>query len=241
MFPIQITVPTRYPPVVTWSLIGANVLVFHFELSLSPLELDLLLSRLALVPARELSPGAEPGLLHFLPFVSTMFLHGGWLHLILNMWTLWLFGPVVEDRLGSGRFLLFYGACGLAASLTHALSDPDSTIPALGASGAIAGVIASAISMFPRARMVVVIPVLFFPFFFEVPAILFAGLWFLTQVLRGTAEVFVPTGAGGVAWWAHIGGFLAGLVLTPALCRPRQRYRPHFADEGILGFGPTGR
>jgi membrane associated rhomboid family serine protease len=170
-----------------------------------------------------------------------MFLHGGWLHLILNMWTLWLFGPTVEDRLGHSRYLAFYLACGVAASLTHVVFSAGSEIPALGASGAIAGVLGCYVRLFPLARVVVLVPILFLPLFFEVYAFIFVGLWFLIQVLQGTAELFTPTAAAGVAWWAHIGGFVAGLVLGPVLRRSEQRYRAYHADEGVLGFDPRGR
>jgi len=246
MFPIQNGVPSRYPRVVTWAIIAANCAVFFLiEISLGPRELDWFLSRFALIPARYFAPhpygDTSLALFDYLPFVSNMFLHGGWLHLILNMWTLWLFGPTVEDRLGSARYLLFYLACGLLASLTHAIFNPASTIPALGASGAIAGVLGCFIRLFPLARLVILIPVLFFPFFFEVPAIVFAGLWFLMQMLQGTAELFMQPSGGGVAWWAHVGGFVFGFVLTPLLRQSRRRYRTYYADEGIFGFDPSGR
>ena len=195
MLPIEIAVPTRYPALVTYALIAANGAVFLFQVSLSPGELQVFLSQFALIPARYFAApagAATEGVLDYLPFLSNMFLHGGWLHLILNMWTLYLFGPAVEDRLGSARYLAFYLACGLFASITHAFFNPTSTVPALGASGAISGVLGSFIMMFPLARLVVVIPILFFPFFFEVPAILFAAFWFITQLTSGVAELFMP-------------------------------------------------
>jgi len=180
--------------------------------------------------------------LDYLPFATNMFLHGGRLHLILNMWTLYLFGPAVEGRLGSGRYLAFYLACGLLASVAHAVINPTSAVPALGASGAISGVLAGFIMMFPLARLVIVTPILFFLFFFQVPALLFAGLWLFTQVTAGIAELFMPqAAAGGVAWSAHTGGFVAGLALTPLLRRSKQAYRAYYADEGVLGFNPSGR
>src|SRR6202023_2101319 len=159
-------------------------------------------------------------------------------HLILNMWTLWLFGPTIEDRLGSGRYLVFYLVCGVLASLTHAAFNPYSTVPALGASGAIAGVLGCYMRLFPSARIIVVVPILFFPFFFEVPAVVFAGLWFLLQVLQGAAELIGAPTPGGIAWGAHIGGFVAGFALAPLLHRPERRYRLYYADEGVLGFSP---
>ena len=244
MFPIKNTVPSRYPPVVTWALIGANCVIFLLEASLSPRELDLLLSQFALIPARYFAASyyADGGLslADYLPFFTNMFLHGGWLHLILNMWTLWLFGPTVEDRLGPGRYLLFYLACGVLASVAHVVFNPGSPFPALGASGAIAGVLGCYLRLFPFARVVVMIPIIVIPFFFEVPAMVFAGLWFLMQLLQGTLDLLVTSSGGGVAWWAHVGGFLAGYVLAAPLRLPARRYRPYYADEGILGFTPMG-
>jgi membrane associated rhomboid family serine protease len=158
----------------------------------------------------------------------------------MNMWMIWLFGGTVEDRLGSGRFLAFYLACGVLASLTHALFNATSTVPALGASGAIAGVMGCYLRMFPWARLIVLVPIVFLPFFFEMPASVFVGIWFAIQVLQGTAELFMPSNGGGVAWWAHIGGFVAGYVFALLMTRPERGYRPYFADEGVMGFGPAG-
>jgi membrane associated rhomboid family serine protease len=157
------------------------------------------------------------------------------------MWTLWLFGRVVEDRLGSVRYLVFYLGCGFLASVAHAVFNPTSTIPALGASGAIAGVLGAYMRMFPLSRVLVVIPILFFPFFFELPAFFFAGFWFLLQLLQGTADLFTPSTGAGVAWWAHVGGFIAGFLLTPVVRQSARRYRTYYADEGVLGFDPRGR
>jgi membrane associated rhomboid family serine protease len=243
MFPVENSVPLRYPPIVTWALIAANCAVFLFEANLSEPELEQFLLRFALIPARYFEPELFGGAAaaDYLPFATNMFLHGGWLHLILNMWTLWLFGRAIEDRLGPGRYIAFYLACGVLASATHAVFNPISTVPALGASGAIAGVLGCYMRMFPLARVVVLVPILFFPFFFEVPGIVFAGLWLLLQVLQGTAELFSPSVGGGVAWWAHVGGFVGGFLLTPLLRRSRRRYRTYYADEGILGFDPRGR
>jgi membrane associated rhomboid family serine protease len=243
MFPIRSTVPTRYPPTVTWTLIAINCAVFLYEASLSEPALESFLYRYALVPALYFTGtfAADLGPLDYLPFVTNMFLHGGWLHLILNMWMLWLFGGTVEDRLGPGRYLAFYIVCGVAASLAHAIFNPTSTDPALGASGAIAGIMGCYLRLFPLARVVILVPVLFFPFFFEVPAFVFVGVWFFIQVLQGTMSLIVPAAHGGVAWWAHIGGFVAGLAFASLLVRPQQRYRPYYADEGIYGFDTSGR
>jgi len=238
MFPIRSAVPYRYAPVVTWALIAANCIVFLIQASLGPADLEAFVFAFGLVPARylELFAGGSGGsrLGDLLPFFTMMFLHGGWLHLILNMWTLWVFGPTVEDRLGHGRYLAFYLACGLAASVAHFVFNPTSVVPALGASGAIAGVLGSYMRLFPLARVVVLVPIIFIPLFFEVHAFVFVGLWFLLQVLQGTVELLLPSSGGGVAWWAHIGGFVAGLV-CPLLVQS------DYPDEGVLGFNIAGR
>ncbi len=243
MFPILNTAPSRSPPIITWALIAANSLVFLYESSLSPDELEAFLGRFALIPALYFTPHFDLSyaLSNWQPFFTNMFLHGGWLHLIFNMWALWLFGGTVEDRMGSARYLVFYLACGFLASVTHAVVNPTSTAPALGASGAIAGVMGCYMRLFPWARIVAVIPVLFFPFFFELPAIVVIGFWFTIQILNGAGALFMTSTSGGVAYWAHIGGFLAGLLAGPLLVRSEQRYRPYYADEGIYGFNPMGR
>jgi membrane associated rhomboid family serine protease len=245
MFPIRNTVPTRYAPIVTWCLIFTNVFIFLVQISLSRAELEEFLLRFALVPARYFDPLAFGQIsltpLDFVPFLTMMFLHGGWLHLILNMWMLWLFGPAVEDRLGHGGFLAFYLACGIAAAFAHLFFNPTSTVPALGASGAIAGVLGSYVRLFPLARVIVLVPIIFIPLFFEMPALVFVGIWFILQVLQGTAELLMPATGGSVAWWAHVGGFLAGLSIVPLLHRSERSYRAYYPDEGILGFDPSGR
>jgi membrane associated rhomboid family serine protease len=245
MIPIRNVVPTRYPPVMTWMLIAINCLVFLLQNSLTPGELEEFLRDFALIPARYTAvlPYGDANLsaVDLVPFFTMMFLHGGWLHLIFNMWTLWLFGSTVEDRLGHGRYLAFYLACGLAASVAHVIFNPTSIVPALGASGAIAGVLGCYMRLFPLARVVVVVPILFIPLFFEVYAFVFVGLWFLIQIFQGTLELLLPTSGGGVAWWAHVGGFIAGLALGPLLVRSERRYRVYYPDEGILGFDTAGR
>src|ERR1700726_100663 len=198
VFPIRNAVATRYPPVATWTLIAINCAVFLVQLSLGADELEQFLSTFAVIPARYFYPYAfADGPQDLVPFFTLMFLHGGWLHLILNMWTLWLFGGAVEDRMGSGRYIAFYLACGIAAGVAHAALNPTSTVPALGASGAIAGVLGCYLRLFPFSRIVVMVPILFLPLFFEVPGIVFAGLWFLMQVLQATAEWFAPVAGGG--------------------------------------------
>ena len=242
MFPYQDTVATRFPPVIVWALLVANVLIFLYQSSLPPAALEAFLFDYALVPSRFfgdlrlVAPAPD-----WLPFISNMFLHAGWLHLILNMWTLWIFGPAVEDRLGPVRFLGFYVACGIAAAAAHAASSPLSVVPALGASGAIAGVIGCYTRMFPFARLVIIVPIIFIPLFFEISAIAFAAIWFAMQIVPGLIALGQGTDTGGVAWWAHIGGFAAGWLLAPVVRRPRAAYRPFYPDEGIYGFLPNGR
>ena len=225
MIPIRTAVPSRYPPIITWVLIATNCGVFLFQQSLSPAELNEFIDRFALIPARFFA-SADTDLTagYFLPFVTMMFLHGGWLHLIFNMWTLWLFGPTIEDRLGHGRYVVFYFCCGIAASFAQAVFNPTSTVPALGASGAIAGVLGCYMGLFPFARIIVLVPILFIPLFFELPAMLFIGFWFLIQVLQGITDLLVPSSAGGVAWWAHVGGFACGALM--GLILPPQRRGP---------------
>jgi membrane associated rhomboid family serine protease len=245
MIPIRNAVPSRYPPVITWMLIATNCLVFLFQNSLSPYELELLLRQFALIPARysEVFASGETDLaiVDILPFFSMMFLHGGWVHLILNMWTLWLFGPTIEDRLSHHRYLAFYLACGFAASVAHVMFNPTSIVPALGASGAIGGILGCYMRLFPLARVVVLVPIVFIPLFFEVYAFVFIGLWFLLQLFGSAAELLQPSSSGGVAWWAHVGGFVAGFTLGPLLVRSEQRYRLYYPDEGVFGFDTEGR
>ena len=247
MFPLMTTVATRYAPVVTWSLILFNTLVFLWQTSLPPAALELFIRHYALIPARFFYPGwaalhgADSGL--YLPFVTNIFLHGGWLHLIMNMWMLYIFGPAVEDRLGSGRFVLFYLLCGIGASAAHAYVNAASTLPALGASGAIAGIMGAYMRLFPFSRLLVVVPVFIFPFFFEMFAAYFVGFWFILQLVQGLWGLFASTAqlGGGIAWWAHIGGFAVGWLLISPLRHNSRMYRPFQRDEGVHGFLPNGQ
>jgi membrane associated rhomboid family serine protease len=158
-----------------------------------------------------------------------MFMHGGWLHFLSNMWTLFIFGDNVEDRMGHGRYILFYLLAGLASGLLQALVAPGSTIPAIGASGAIAGVLGAYFILYPAGRVLTLIPLFIFPWFVEIPAIIYLGFWFVTQLFSGIASLNVPGAAsmGGVAWWAHIGGFLFGVFAYRYFLR---RMRPSYAD-----------
>ncbi|HHN72878.1 MAG TPA: rhomboid family intramembrane serine protease [Thermopetrobacter sp.] len=248
MFPISTTVANRYPPFATWALIGLNVLAYLWEMSFFAAggepALRAFLIEWGLVPARYFVPGwAEMhGLSQaWLPFLSNTFLHGGLLHLVFNMWTLYIFGPAVEDRMGTTAYVLFYLLCGVGASFAHAWMNPSSTLPAIGASGAIAGVIGAYMRLFPRSNVVVLVPIFFYPLFFELPAVVFATFWFVTQLLQGVASLTGRPDAGGVAWWAHVGGFVVGW-LAASIWGPDGRHpRPLQADEGAFGCCPDGR
>jgi membrane associated rhomboid family serine protease len=221
MFPLRDSVARSREPVVVWMIIALNAVAFFYQLSLSQPELEDFLAQHALIPLRYFSPSwaASVGLssLDVTPFLTNTFLHGGFLHIILNMWTFWIFGPALEDRLGPARFLTLYLASGILASATHAVFNAFSDIPALGASGAIAGVIGAYAVRFPYAWVRVLVLIVIFPLFFSVPAMVFAGLWFFMQVLQGTSELFAINSNGGIAWWAHIGGFIAGALLVKPL------------------------
>jgi membrane associated rhomboid family serine protease len=160
-----------------------------------------------------------------------MFLHGGWLHIISNLWALYIFGDNVEDRMGPVGYLVFYLLCGLAAGLAQVVLTPDQSIPGIGASGAIAGVLAAYLVLFPRSRVITLILLFFFITFAEIPAVLYLGFWFLVQFLSGLMTLGASQNVGGIAYWAHIGGFLSGLLLVYLFAgRPRAQPRS-YPDE----------
>jgi membrane associated rhomboid family serine protease len=212
MIPIRDANPSHRTPVVNITLIVINILVFFWELSLGAGLTDRL-NDVAFIPAR-LWAGQSIGTDIFTIFFA-MFLHGGWIHLGSNMLYLWIFGDNIEDRLGHGKYLFFYLACGVLATLAHAVMSPSSNIPSVGASGAIAGVLGAYLLLFPSARVMTFIPFGFFIAMRELPAMLVLGLWFVIQLFTGVASIGDVTrqDVGGVAWFAHIGGFVAGLLL----------------------------
>jgi membrane associated rhomboid family serine protease len=235
VLPVRDNIPARNPPVAVWLLIIVNCAVFLFELMLPPPVLEDFVHLFGIVPARYTHPDWARWIGFpvddYWPFLTSMFLHGGWLHVFINMWTLWIFGDNVEDRMGSVRFVIFYLLCGLAAGIVHWFTNPHSTIPTVGASGAIAGVLGAYFVLFPRARVIVLVPVLFFPVFFALPAVTYLGIWALSQVFSGTLAVAAPGDVGYIAWWAHVGGFIAGIVLHPFFVRPVTTYRRPARDE----------
>jgi membrane associated rhomboid family serine protease len=225
LIPLRDTLPHQRVPLVTLLLIAANVVAFLWELSLSEAELELLVRRCGVVPADYAGEGAA-GMASAIaanpwPFLTSQFLHGGWLHLIGNVWVLWIFGDNVEERLGRLRYLLFYVCGGFLAGATHALLMQRSQVPTIGASGAIAAVMGAYMVLFPRARVVTLLPIPILAMFVQLPAVLFMGLWLLIQVQSGAAAAALPD-TGGVAWWAHIGGFLVGIALLVVFL-PRRR------------------
>ena len=220
MIPISDDNPARRPAVITWVIIVLCVLVYLWERSLGA-DMNAGLAVLGFVPTNLFAP--QPANAAYVPVPPTltiftsMFLHGGILHLAGNMLYLWIFGNNVEDALGHFRFLLFYVVCGIAAALTMGAIDPTSAVPVIGASGAISGVLAAYVLFFPRARVTVIVPlgIIFYPF--TITAIWVVGFWFVLQLISaGLADPNQP----GTAWWAHVGGFAAGLILTPLL-KPR--------------------
>lgn len=227
MIPLKDTVARRLFPLITWVIILLNSAVFLFEISLPPEALKEAVAIFGVVPARFSQPGPLP-VIDYLDVITSMFIHGGWLHIIGNMWFFFLFGRSLEDRMGHLRFLAFYLLCGISAGATYIIFDSQSTLPSIGASGAIAGVMGAYILTFPTARILTLIPILFIPFFVEIPAFFFLGLWFFIQVLSETFTYFSHVPGGGVAWWAHIGGFITGMVLLFVF---RKKSRPHQPDE----------
>jgi membrane associated rhomboid family serine protease len=222
MIPLRDRNPTGSLPVVTLAIIVVNILVFLHEVALGP-ALRPFIQAHGLVPAQvtlslRYGEGDWAGLAA--PFVTSMFLHGGWLHLLGNMWFLWIFGDNVEDALGSIRYLFFYLVCGLGAGVTHWLLAPASAVPTVGASGAIAGVLGAYALLFPGARVLTLVPVFFILQLIEVPAVLLLAVWFLLQLLTGAVAPLSGAG-GGIAWGAHVGGFLIGLLIV-LLIRPRR-------------------
>lgn len=225
MFPLRDSARTRGVPYVNLALIVANVLVMVWEASLSPQAQQTLIYTYGFVPeAFFRSPLSGKALTIF----TSMFLHGGWYHVISNMWALYIFGDNIESTFGHGRYLVFYLFAGVVAALAHAALASSSTIPTVGASGAIAGVMGAYLLLFPRSRIVTLVPLFFLPWFVEVPAVIFVGVWFLSQLFNGLFSLLPEAeAAAGVAWWAHVGGFAAGLALAAVYLMGGSRRRDY--------------
>jgi membrane associated rhomboid family serine protease len=232
MIPIRDTIPSKTRPIVTIGLIVVNSVVFLYELSLGQ-RLGGFMMTFGLVPVRyfHLVETESAIISRFIPFFTSMFLHGGWFHVIGNMWYLWIFGDNVEDRMGHIKYFVFYVLCGLAAGFAHLFTNASSGVPTVGASGAIAGVMGAYLILYSRARVWTLIPVFFFVQFVELPAVIFLGFWILMQFLIGTFSMALGPSGGGVAWWAHIGGFVAGTILVFILKKRKRRLPKRYPDE----------
>ena len=219
MIPLYDTLRSRRFPIVNWILIGLNVLVFFYELSLSPSALDRLTRTWGLVPAQLM---AHPETIWITVFTA-MFLHGGWFHILSNMWVLFIFGDNVEDRMGGGRYLMFYLLSGVAAALMESFVLSGSIAPMIGASGAIAGVLGAYLILYPRARVASLVPILFIFTIIEIPATIFLLFWFVLQLFSGWLALQGASGSG-VAWWAHVGGFVFGMLAVNIFAERRTYY-----------------
>jgi membrane associated rhomboid family serine protease len=234
MIPLRAENPRRSVAFVTALLIALNIIIFIYQLSLPPRGAEALVEGFGLIPARaeqviapsQRSDGqvvdVEPVLL---TLVTSMFLHGGWLHLLGNMLFLWVFGPSVEDRMGHILYLLFYFIFGTSSGIVHIIANWGSTLPSIGASGAISGVMGAYIVLFPRSRILTLVPLLLFFFTVRLPAVLILGYWFFIQFVSGISTLG-QMNQGGVAWWAHIGGFVVGVLSALALREGLRRPRP---------------
>lgn len=230
MIPLRDDAPRYGTPYVTYFLIALNLLVFVFELALGTAERYALIYQFGILPAHitGLFSGSSPNISFLgaaLPILTSMFLHASWLHVIFNMWALWIFGDNVEDHLGHLSYLGFYLASGIIAAIVHMLFNIGSTVPTVGASGAIAGIMGAYFLLFPSARVLTWVPFFFF-FFTWLPAWIVLGYWFVVQFLSGAATSITNSNqaSGGIAVWAHVGGFVAGLALIKILPAKTQRF-----------------
>jgi membrane associated rhomboid family serine protease len=216
MIPLYDTLHSRRFPIVNWLLIALNVLVFLYEISLSSSALNRLTDTWGLVPAQLM---AHPATM-WVTIFTAMFLHGGWFHILSNMWVLFIFGDNIEDRMGPGRYLVFYLLSGVAAGLLESFVLQGSSVPMIGASGAIAGVLGAYLISYPRARIASIVPIIFIFTIMEIPAALFLLFWFVSQLFSGWLALQGST-ASGIAWWAHVGGFLFGMLAVNIFAQRR--------------------
>jgi membrane associated rhomboid family serine protease len=216
MIPLRDTQPSYSTPFVTIAIIVANIMVFLHQVSLDPYELNHFIARYAIVPDR----------FQYSDLLTSAFMHGGWMHLIGNMWFLWIYGDNVEDVLGHAKYFLFYLLCAIAAGLVHVMLAPYSRVPTLGASGAIAGVMGAYLIKFPHSRIITLVPIFIFFTTFEIPAVVMLLYWFALQIFSGVGSIGYSnvSKGGGVAWFAHVGGFVAGMMLIYVL-GTRERFR----------------
>lgn len=229
MIPLRDDQPRYSTPYVTYFLIALNAAVFFLELSQGPRAQNALIYEFGIVPRHFGSALAGPHLQLgvFLTILTSMFLHGGWLHIIGNMWVLWIFGDNIEHQLGHFTYLVFYLLCGFAAGVTHVVLNSGSNIPTVGASGAIAGIMGAYFLLYPRARVLTLVPLIVFFTFWWLPAWIVLGYWFVLQFFSGALTRAAAMGhdTGGIAFWAHVGGFVAGIVLIKVFPQRQGRYR----------------
>lgn len=234
MFPLRDEIKSETVPWLNYLLMAANAAVFAYELSLED-ALGGFIFEYGLVPWEMTRGIAENGFapqIHILTWFSSMFLHGGWLHILGNMWFLHIFGDNVEDRLGRSRFIVLYLSGGLIAGLAQVMSDPGSAVPMVGASGAISAVVGAYFVLYPKARVLTVVPIFILFYFIRLPAFFFIGVWFALQMFSGYASLTEGGEGGGVAWWAHIGGFAAGVILALVL---KSNTKPRKARQSRTG------
>lgn len=241
MFPLRDDNPITITPVVTWVLIALNVIVFLYQVSLGPNASQIFVYRFGAIPAVISGGGNLPEKLVAVPpamsLFTCMFLHGGWMHLVGNMWFLWIFGNNIEEAMGHWRYLLFYLVCGFMASASHIFAYPNSTIPTIGASGAIAGALGAYIMLYPRARVWTLIFIVFFIRLMYIPAWVVLGVWIFLQFINGSMAAGMQE-TGGVAFWAHVGGFLAGVLLVGLFKKRSVRFfNPPRVHESIYYSG----
>jgi membrane associated rhomboid family serine protease len=229
MIPLRDNAPRLSFPIVTLALIAINILVFFYQVTLSPYNLNSFVMQNGVVPAHvtQFLNGRASLEYALAPFIISMFLHGGWLHLIGNMWFLWIFGDNVESAFGSFAYLVFYLTCGISASFVQFAAEPLSRVPTIGASGAIAGVMGAYLFLYPRARVLTLIPFIFY-FTMEIPAYVMLVYWFVIQFFSGVTSLGMSHTSGGVAFWAHVGGFIVGMILTIFFRRPQQMTRSNY-------------
>lgn len=235
MIPIRDSIPCNIKPYVTWSIMAICIAVFLLMLLMPDHMLQHFLYLYGMVPIRYTNPvwaqhfGLPPD--HYLSFLTNLFLHGNWAHIAVNMMFMWIFADNIEDLMGHGRFLVFYLLCGVLATYAQWYFSQNLVVPVVGASGAIAGVLGTYFFRFPYARVAIVVPIFFFPLFFEIPAIAFLGLWVIWQLRDITTAAIFPGMAMDSAWWAHLGGFVAGAVLHP-LFIDKSRVQEVAVDDG---------
>jgi membrane associated rhomboid family serine protease len=243
MLPLRDDNPITITPIVTWVLIAVNVVIFLYQVSLGANASQRFVYQFGAIPAVIVGEQRLPDTIAAIPppmsLFTSMFLHGGWMHLVGNMWFLWIFGNNIEEAMGHFRYLAFYLICGFAASASHILAYPDSTIPSIGASGAIAGALGAYIMLYPRARVWTLIFLGFFMRLMYVPAWIVLGFWILLQFINGSMAAGTQD-AGGVAFWAHVGGFIAGVLLVGLFKKSTIRFfNPPHSHSNMYYSGDT--